>query len=395
MLVLHAVGEFWLERTQAWLYQQIASLPPAIESHVACHTTVHLDEFPFPRIHARSDSRLPGAWHRFVQRARLHRQVGWSASVARQLRPTIVHSHFGSMGWEMVPAVKWTGARHVVTFYGLDVNYLPRVGWRRRYGELFASVDRVLCEGPHMRQCLIALGCPADKVVVHRLGVDLARIPFAPRVWQPGQPLRVLMAASFREKKGLPFGLAALGRIREQVPLRIDIVGGPGTGIEGQFEAQRIERAIDEAGLRAITTMRGFLSHAALHELAREQHLFLAPSVTAGNGDTEGGAPVTVIEMAASGMLVIGSRHCDIPDIVEDGVTGWLADERCVEGLAWCLRRASARPQDWAAMQAAARARIGERHDALSQAGRLAEHYRELAAAPLTALPAGVARAGG
>ena len=62
--------------------------------------------------------------------------------------------------------------------------------------------------------------------------------------------------------------------------------------------------------------------------------VFLAPSVTASNGDTEGGAPVAIIEMAASGMPIVSTRHCDIPSVVLDGVTGLLAAERDSEGLA-------------------------------------------------------------
>jgi colanic acid/amylovoran biosynthesis glycosyltransferase len=42
---------------------------------------------------------------------------------------------------------------------------------------------------------------------------------------------------------------------------------------------------------------------------------------------------VTLIEMAATGMPVVSTRHCDIPSRVIDGVTGLLADEGDVGGL--------------------------------------------------------------
>ncbi len=50
-------------------------------------------------------------------------------------------------------------------------------------------------------------------------------------------------------------------------------------------------------------------------------HLFLSPSVTAPDGDSEGGAPVSIIEAAATGMPVVSTTHCDIPQAVDDGVT--------------------------------------------------------------------------
>jgi len=74
--------------------------------------------------------------------------------------------------------------------------------------------------------------------------------------------------------------------------------------------------------------MLGFQPHAILFEEAYKNHIFLSPSVTALDGDTEGGAPVTIIEMAATGMPIISTKHCDIPEVIKDGVTGFLANER-------------------------------------------------------------------
>lgn len=59
MRVLHATAGTWLERTQAWLYRQIVALPANVESHVVCTATEHLDEFPFPRVHALAEQGAP------------------------------------------------------------------------------------------------------------------------------------------------------------------------------------------------------------------------------------------------------------------------------------------------------------------------------------------------
>jgi colanic acid/amylovoran biosynthesis glycosyltransferase len=378
--VLHAVAEAWLERTQTWLYEQIVKLPPWVVSDVVCEKTMHLDEFPFPRVHSLSDAGPAAIRREKVAAAlRLTRRLGWAPGAVRRLTPDVVHSHFGPTGWTMTPAVRRAGVAHVVTFYGLDVNYLPRHGWSGRYPELFRHVDRVLCEGPHMRECVVALGCAAQKVVVHRLGVDVAAIPFEPRTWRPGETLRVLLAASFREKKGLPYAIEALGRLRAKLPLEATILGGAGDSPESRAEAARIESALDRSGLRPHARMLGFQPHPVLKAEAARSHVFMAPSVTAANGDTEGGAPVTLLEMAASGMPIVATRHCDIPDIVEDGVSGLLAAERDVDGLVACLERLVAAPESWGPMLAAGRRRIEERHASARQAGVLASHYAELA----------------
>ncbi|HET6197476.1 MAG TPA: glycosyltransferase, partial [Acetobacteraceae bacterium] len=348
MRVLHAVAGTWLERTQAWLYRQIVALPEDVESHVVCKALEHFDEFPFPRVHAlAAESPRVRFWCGIATRLRRQRRFGYYAHTIRCLRPDLVHSHFGPTGWNVVPAVRRAGCRHVVTFYGLDVNALPQQGWAARYPELFAAVDLVLCEGPHMLECVQELGCPRDKLRLHRLGVDLGAIPFRPRVLQPGEPLRVLMAAAFREKKGLPYGIRALGLLRNELPLRVTVIGGAGDSDESRAEAAAIGQAVKEAGLADCIRMLGFQSHARLHAEAAEHHVLLQPSVTALNGDTEGGAPVSLIEMAASGMAIVSTRHCDIPDVIEDGVTGLLAAERDVQGLADCLQRLCAEPSRW------------------------------------------------
>ncbi|MCS4101407.1 glycosyltransferase involved in cell wall biosynthesis [Salinibacter ruber] len=58
-----------------------------------------------------------------------------------------------------------------------------------------------------------------------------------------------------------------------------------------------------------------------------EHHVLLTPSVEASDGNNEGGAPVTLIEAAATGMPIVSSWHCDIPDVLHHKKTGLLAEE--------------------------------------------------------------------
>jgi len=108
-------------------------------------------------------------------------------------------------------------------------------------------------------------------------------------------------------------------------------------------------------------------------------HVFMAASVVSSDGDTEGGAPVAAIEASAAGLLVVGSRHCDIPNVVIDRDTGYLAAEKDVDGLAACLRNAMDRHDAWPQMLQRARARVEAEFDAQRQGQRVAAFYRELA----------------
>jgi len=104
----------------------------------------------------------------------------------------------------------------------------------------------------------------------------------------------------------------------------------------------------------------------------------MSPSVTAEDGDTEGGLPVTLIEMAASGMPVVTTDHCDIPELVVAGVTGLQAPERNVDQLAEHLRWLYQNPAKWHSIADAARNRVEAEFDASRQGVRLGQIYREL-----------------
>lgn len=377
--VLQAAPGVWLEPTQTWLYTQVVHLPAHVESHVFCEVSRNLDVFPFPRIHSlENDSRPMQLADRLLRKLRVCRHFAW-AKRARELGARLVHSHFGNTAWEFLPVARACRAKHVVSYYGFDVNRLPRRGpWLARYAEVFRDVDLVLCEGPHMARCLQELGCPGGKVVVHHLGVPAHEIPFAPRTWTRNERLRVLMAAAFKEKKGLPRGIEALGLLRGSLDLELTIIGGSSPSTEGVAEEQRIHAAIDRAGLRNRVRLLGYQPHRVLHEEARKHHLFLAPSLTAADGDTEGGAPVTLIEMAASGIPIVSTRHCDIPGVIEDEVTGLLAPEADTPALAERIERMVKTSDAWATMLAAGRRRVEASFDARIQGVRLAELYAEL-----------------
>jgi glycosyltransferase involved in cell wall biosynthesis len=61
--------------------------------------------------------------------------------------------------------------------------------------------------------------------------------------------------------------------------------------------------------------------------------MFVQHSVTPSYGDAEG-TPVTILEAQAAGLPVVSTKHAGIPQAVVHGKTGYLVDERDVEGMA-------------------------------------------------------------
>lgn len=384
--VLHSVPE-WLPYTQRWLYDQIIQLPDCIENHIVAQKAINLTQFPISNLRCLSDtSILRRYWDKLLIKTSVRDYLGMLCVEARRTDSMIVHSHFGYVAWANRKAAQRLGSRHIASFYGVDASRLPASDprWRARYRDLFRSVDAVLCEGPHMAHCITNLGCPEEKVLVHHLGVCVTDIPFRPRVWSPGEPLRVLIAASFREKKGIPYALAALGILLREVPLELTIIGDAIADPRDQAEKARIMEALAKYNLEPHTRLLGYCSYDSLMQEAYAHHVFLSPSVTASDGDTEGGAPIGILQMAASGMPVVSTRHCDIPNILPASTD--LAEERDVPGLVNQLKWLVENSGRWNSRLVEARQHVATNFDACRQGLRLAQIYAEISGTPLPGL---------
>jgi colanic acid/amylovoran biosynthesis glycosyltransferase len=295
----------------------------------------------------------------------------------------VLHSHWGDIAWRDLPAARRAKVAHVATFYGKDVNYLPlaKPKWAGRYKELFSHISLVLCEGSHMGRCLERWGCPSTKIQVLHLGVEVDQIAFRPRRWNMGEPFRILIAASFREKKGIPYALEAIGLLKDEIKrIEVTIIGDASKDPRSHPEKEKILSVLKRYRLESQTRMLGYQPYSVLFEEAYKHHLFISPSVTAVDGDTEGGAPVTIIEMAATGMPIVSTTHCDIPEVVLHGKTGLLAPERDVTTLCECLRWYVRNSEQWHHMLEAGRSHIEEQYDIEKQVCKLRDIYMSFVA---------------
>lgn len=286
-----------------------------------------------------------------------------------------LHAHFGYTGSQVLPVKRETGLPLVTTFYGEDISALPRSEeWLRVYEGLFSEGDLFLVEGPNMRKKLVEIGCSPEKAKIQRIAIPIDRYPFRQRLPKKrGERIRILFCGSFREKKGLLYGLDAVRRARERFPsLEFRIIG------EGELRSQ-IEQAIERYGMCSYTNLLGFQPHARMVEEMYNADIFISPSVTAANGDSEGGAPTTILEAQACGMPVISTDHGDIPNVVVPGKSALLGPERDAEMLGNNLCTLLAEQERWAEMGKLGRAFVEKYHNIAIEVGVLEERYYKLA----------------
>ncbi|TVP45067.1 MAG: glycosyltransferase [Gemmatimonadales bacterium] len=322
-------------RTMNWMYDHLLALP-RYRPLVLTDSLENRSEFPELEAWPWNQETLARrAWRRVGGR----RPFPLDLSRLRGRDPALLHSHFGWVAAGDHDLRQALGVPWVVGFYGADVHELPaRPEWLDRYERVFAEAACVLPLGPHMARRLEELGCPAEKVIVHNLGVDVGALAYSPRTRDPGQPLRILYAGTFREKKGVPDLIEALHLLHaDGVPVHLDLVGDA-TPKPGDAEIKvEILAGIERWGLEGIVTRHPFLPFGELVELGRRCHVLATPSVTAASGDSEGTVFI-IQQMMATGMPVVATRHADIPYTF--GAMGeHLVPERDPEALAGALRR--------------------------------------------------------
>ena len=376
-VIAHFVDTY-LFRTGSWIYSPLINAT-RYAPIVVTEQIENLDMFPFSPVYAYSRLGYGRKIWLGLRERRLHGlRPAFFTRVLQRQHVRLIHAHFGYTGFFLLDVKSKIGLPMVTSFYGADVTQLPRDPvWRERYQRLFAEGDAFLAEGNAMRRALLALGCPPEKVVVHRLGIPLDTLPFVVRRPDVSGIVKILIASTFREKKGIPYALQAIQRVHRRYPrLQVTLIGDSGGKAGDDEEKREILALVDQ--LNPVVNWIGFQPYTVFQKLLLEHHIFLSPSVTARDGDTEGGAPVSIIEAAATGMPIVASAHADIPEVVVDGESAFLSPERDVETLAEHLERLVTQPHVWESMGRRGRTHVERHHDAQVQAAHVENIYTAL-----------------
>jgi len=359
MRVLHGVHA-WLKPTENWTYRLLKKTP-VLETHVLAQEwapgpfhdpAFHYHSWPVRRVlHGGLRSRL---WNFAVRRT----QGLQEALVASELRGRVdlLHSHFSFMGWRMRTLARRLRVPHVVSFYGYDYENLPfhEPVWKERYATLFQEVDLFLCEGKHGVEILVGQGCPREKIAVARLGVDTDDIPFAPARSRAGRRFEFLQIATLTAKKGHADALAAIAIAAREVDIGYTIIGR-----EADVKRESLVQLATSLGIQDRVRFVDGIDFARLHETLGAYDAFLHPSRYSEDRDCEGGAPIVLLDAQACGLPVVATTHCDIPEEVVDGVTGFLSPEQSPEALAQNIVRMVTLSGDaFDAMRIAARSHV-------------------------------------
>jgi colanic acid/amylovoran biosynthesis glycosyltransferase len=259
----------------------------------------------------------------------------------------------------------------ITSFYGYDVSQLARQSdWLKRYQTLFLEGDLFLVEGEFMKSRLIELGAPSDKVRIQRIAMPLDKLSYSVRrPIKNGGKVVFLFCGRFIEKKGLVFALRAMQKVHSSgKDFEFRIIG------DGYLRP-KIETFIQDNQMSKYVKLLGSMNYQNyLNEMCKA-NIYIHPSVTAEDGDTEGGAPTAILEAQAMGMPVLTTFHADIPNIVLPGESALLSNERDWQGLAYNISYLLENQDCWAKMGQSGRAFVEQYHDIKNELDNLETNY--------------------
>ena len=219
----------------------------------------------------------------------------------------------------------------VITARGSDITLLPQYALPRRMIKWAANrADGVITVCHALREEVVALGVPQERVTSLRNGVDLQL--FRP-VERKANPLFTLLTVGHLVPvKAQELIIAALPRLAD---VRLVVAGdGPNRGM--------LEALARELGVEARVQFLGAVPQAQLRgHYGNADALVLASS-------REGWANV-LLESMACGTPVVASRVYGTPEVVAAPEAGVLMDERTPQGVADAVNRLRAAYPDRAA----------------------------------------------
>ncbi|MDH3258950.1 MAG: glycosyltransferase, partial [Deltaproteobacteria bacterium] len=267
----------------------------------------------------------------------LYTITGRSKRLLREIKsvsPVLLHAHFGVEGVYALSFARSLGIPLVTTFHGFDatvsvwglvktgkvswIRYAAYINRLKKQGKCFIAVSE------YVRRKLIERGFPAERTIVHYVGID-------PHRFTPGSNeddgRTVLTVGRLVENKGTEYLIRAIAMIRSEFPtVQLEVVGdGP------LFPS--LQRLAAELGVSRQIVFRASLTYDEVASCMKKASVFCLPSVTAKNGAAEG-LGLVLLEAAASLKPVVGTFNGGIPEAVNNGVNGFLVPERDVHALA-------------------------------------------------------------
>ena len=236
------------------------------------------------------------------------------------------HAQFGPIGALLVD-LKNDGVLKfpiITHFRGYDIQKIFNYRPQNLYENLFKSGTYFLANCEYFRAKLIRMGVPPEKIEVLYSGIDDNFFnQFKQIINLQNATIQLCSVGRLTGKKGLEYSIRAVAQIialRPDLSIRYTIIG------EGELR-KSLEELVDSLNLQSQVVFLGAKNHSFILEYLLTQDIFLSHNIKTEDGDED--APVNVIKEAYLLKLpVVSTWHGGIPELVQDGISGYLVPEK-------------------------------------------------------------------
>lgn len=210
---------------------------------------------------------------------------------------------------------------YIVTGHGGDVTSLNKGIFRKLKIRCLRRAKHVTVVSEHLKKKVQEL-VPEISASVISMGVDISKFGkqyFIPNYFDQGNKKVVLFVGRLAEKKGVTYLIEAMKDIDALL-----VIAGDGP-LRNKLEKQAEE-------IKGKVKFLGAKTHEELKYIYASADIFVAPSITASDGDQEG-LGLVILEAMASGLPVIASDSGGISQIIENEYNGILVKEKDADNL--------------------------------------------------------------
>jgi glycosyltransferase involved in cell wall biosynthesis len=233
----------------------------------------------------------------------------------------------------------------VVSARGTDINLFPRFkSIRPLVQQVLKRADAVIAVSQPLKDIMIDLGCPPEKITVIRNGVDPVKFRKQPqatarqKLGLPADRPIVLSVGRLNENKGFHILIQAVSLLKRLRPDLMLVIVGEGTYrtcLEVQVRRLGLQDRVALVGSHASEELATWYSAADLFCLASERE----------------GCPNVLLEAIVCGCPVIATRAGGTSEIVESPSLGTLV-ERSPEAFGSAIDQALQQPRNRTAIAA-------------------------------------------
>ena len=182
------------------------------------------------------------------------------------------------------------------------------------------EVDAFISPSRYLAETYIRAGIPKEKFRVIWYGIDVRKFSNVSKTAMNGC-VRFSFIGYFGQHKGIHTLLSALPFLDDKDHFRINLVG------DGEL-MDSCTQQVKVMGLKGLVKFWGKIDNSRIEKVHRETDVLILPSVWPEN------QPVSITEAMATRTPVIASRMGGIPELIEDGKTGYLFEAGNAKQLA-------------------------------------------------------------